>query len=297
MQNHTYQTYFLVDLLPTVLVVFVAPLLFILVVAILCLLIVLSCKKLSSLNCCKGDLRNLLYHVIKHVYKRILYKSQIHPKQFVIAGYRAPKWYNFWLFCLLYGTAAFAGAAFWDKFLLENSTTCNSFDPELACFSLPASRSDSPVDCSDTDYLTNNNLTEFICFKFTLDFVNATGAAGGIFFLSAVVVGSITVLLLKCSQGRNPKRKKWLRHSVTLVFQVLGFIITLAVPVILWSSPILGDLLYWSIGSILQTFAAIFLILVAITTPWYWFEKEGDKTSKTQQREQDPERGIEKDQL
>ena len=275
---------------------FVPTLLFIPVVAILYLykLIVFSCKKLSGVNCCKGDhsISNLFYHVIKHVYKRILYKSRTHPKQFVVAGYRAPKWYIFWLFGLLYGTAAFAGAVFWDNFLLEESTTCNSNDPELACFSFPASLSDYPLNCSDTEYLTNNNLTEFVCFKFTLDFGNASGAAGGTFILSAVVLGTITVLLLKCSQGRNPKGKKWLRRTVTIILQVLGFMITLAMPVILFFAPILGDLLYRSVESILQTFAAIFLVLVAITTPWYWFEKEGGKDK------QDPaEKGIEMDQL
>ena len=268
MHNLTYQTYLVIDIVPTLLVIFAAPVLFIPVLGILCLYkLIRRCSYKNLLG--DKSFVGLFEFLGKYaLIDMILHRSKAYPQQFVVAGFRAPKSYIFWLFSLLYGTAAFAGARFWDNFLLQESTTCNPADTELSCFSFPANLYDYPVDCSDTEYFTDNNLTEFICFKFTLDFGNASGAAGGTLVLTFLVITIITVNILKCS---NAKYSTLPQRIVIIAVQIVGIIVTLTMPVILYFTPILGDLVYRSIDSILQLIAVIMLVLIVMTTPWCLF--------------------------
>ena len=70
-----------------------------------------------------------------------------------------------------------AGGSFWYKFLFEKSYAICSTNTNFACFSMQPNITTPRLDCSNTSYLQENNITSVICYRYAYDLNTATGAA------------------------------------------------------------------------------------------------------------------------
>ena len=189
-----------------------------------------------------------------------------------VFGFKASRIYIYWLFGYLVQVSGAVFLVFWDDFLLEESNDCKPNDIDLTCFSSDASSSDLPLNCSDTHYLEENNITSFTCFKFVFNIGKASGSAVGIFTIANIIVTIITWITLHVSNG------KWYRRLCTYLMQcallaasaALFYVFLLAVPSTLIE---LLERLHYSTLKIIAVFAILFYCIVI---PWFACEKIKD---------------------
>ena len=106
---------------------------------------------------------------------------------------------------------------FWDYFLFEDSHICST-DPNLACFPANPNMTTPRLDCSDTGYLEDNNITTIICYRYVFRLSQATGSALGIITIDALVIIIITLLLFKVSNGSGwNKRRAVLAIAIQII--------------------------------------------------------------------------------
>ena len=174
-------------------------------IMILCYFFSYRCKECTNKKC-TYDPKQLTEWMItattEYVFNKLLKKEAENGEKvkpvYKVCGFKAPCWYRYWLFVMLYQLFGVEWLEFWENFPLLKSYACTS-NPILSCFSSNASASDLPLDCSNTTYLEYLNITSFICYKFTYDIGKAAGPAVGIFTTAGTCVAIITFIVLKAS--------------------------------------------------------------------------------------------------
>ena len=116
-----------------------------------------------------------------------------------------------------------AWVLFWDIFLFQETHSCST-NADLACFPAYPNMTTPRLDCSDTSYLEDNNITSVICYRFVFRLGLATGAAFGEVTTITMIIATITLLLLKVSNG-----SEWNKHRAVLTIAIQ--IITVAIAV------------------------------------------------------------------
>ena len=208
----------------------------------------------------------LIENFPKFVFGKFL-KEKDDDGAYVIFGFKAPKYYIFWLFSVLFQLLGITVLLFWQVFLLEESYMCRT-DELLDCFSSNASGSDLPLDCSNTIYLDENNITSFTCYMFVFRLEEASGAALGIFTIAEILFTIVTWLLLKVSNGKAGTR---FQKGLTILIQMAGIIGTTTGYLI-----IIFVIASRRFGSVRSIFEIILLYLTTVScfsTPWWGFTK------------------------
>ena len=190
--NMSFIQYAAIDFFPSILVVLGAPLLFPFVLAGLIIYHIIRKYVLKTLLK-RWSLLDIFERASRNFFDKILYRSKKYPEQYVVSGYRAPRWYIYWLFSLLYGIITFSVALFWDNYFIKETTVCENSNKDQACFSMPQEYSDInwyayPLTSCEAE--ANNSL---LCFEFAFNLGKATGAAGGVFVAASLILTIITI--------------------------------------------------------------------------------------------------------
>ena len=222
--------------------------------------------------------------VVERVFDRILkkHRSQEEKNVYEVLNYKAPPFYNkLLLFTLVYLIIG-AIAQFWDEFLLEESYDCTT-DRFTCCFDEDL-KSTQRLDCSNTSYLKDNNITSVVCYKFAFKLSSASASALGLVTSIVVSIFVITWCLLIISKGTRRTRY---RTVLTVLIQIFAVLIVLTVTVILYLNKIQSHSaiinfssshrLFSSYGlvskSIEISLISSLLLIYIIALPWYKFEK------------------------
>ena len=194
-------------------------------------------------------------------------------KVYIVLNYKAPREYTVQLFMYMIQLTGLALAQFWDDFLLEESYTCSP-NPSIACFRTLTHPViyNQRLNCSDTNYLRENNITSVICYRFVLNLATATGSALGLVTTTALIVYIITLLLLKVSKGIS---KKWWSYLTTILIQIILVILTITLTVFLCIYHAKITSTYLSEFNVITKDCIIgFIITTSIYRfPWYHFKK------------------------
>ena len=140
--------------------------------------------------------------VIEQVFSTMLNTNtdRAGKKVYTILNYQVPERYKVLMLAVVLTLMGVAWVVFWDRFLFEKSHICST-DPDLACFPANPNMSTPRLDCSDTSYLEDNNITSIICYRFVYILGTSIGTALGIVVTTALVIIIINLLLLKLSNG------------------------------------------------------------------------------------------------
>ena len=205
---------------------------------------------------------------MEHVFDRILKKhsSQEEGNVYIVLDYQAPHNYTNLLFFTFVCVIVNAIAHFWDDFLFEESYDCST--KSFICCYRPNQISSSHLDCSNINYLNNNNITSVICYRFVFRLGTATGSALGIVGTIAMTIFAITWCILKISKG---SRATQCRAMLTLFFQVTTTLIVLAATMLLFLSKMIVN---FNTISLFKGYPITILIIVYIVSfPWKAFKK------------------------
>ena len=125
-------------------------------------------------------------------------------KVYTLLNYKIPDIYIFGLFITVLNLLGVASVQFWDNFLFEESHGCTT-DRTLYCFRNLPGLNTPRLDCSNTSYLENNNITSVICYRLVLSLGTATGSALGVVTTTALIIYLLTLLILKVSKGKSDR--------------------------------------------------------------------------------------------
>ena len=169
-----------------------------------------------------------------------------------------------------------AGKTFWNVYLFEKSYICGT-DPKLACFPAQPNLTTPRLDCSDTSYLEDNNITSIICYRYAYNLSGATGAALGIIVIDALFIIIIgTVILLKLSNGSEWTKR---RGVLTVSFQItIVAVVAVCIAILVFMFPTTGNhTIENQILIIAQNAFTLYLLLYStVLFPWWSFKKMKD---------------------
>ena len=155
---------------------------------------------------------------------------------YTILDYKVSKRYKVMMLATALSLIGVAGGLFWHQFIFENSNIICSTDPDLACFPAQPNLTTPRLDCSDTSYLEEHNITSVICYRYAYNLGKAVGAALGltaVHVLFTIII--INLLLLKVSNG-----SEWTKCRAVLTVAIqLTTVTILAVSIALLSYLIL----------------------------------------------------------
>ena len=238
-----------------------------------------NCEKVK--NCLKENLKEGINSIVQTVFDKFLEKSTCActcsgERFYTVSGYKAPQCYTTVLFLVLLLLIPTAILQFCDLFFFEQALGCTVNN--LACCYDKEQKIPQRLNCSNTSYLEDNNITSVICYRFTLRPGISIGSALGIISLIGFFISIVNVVLLKCSNGN--KTICW-RAACTLVIQFVAVLIALGVTI--------GMCVYYQKHThpikakfrITQVYpAGITLIIYILIFPWWQFEKLGDKKNE-----------------
>ena len=218
----------------------------------------------------------------KYVFGRFLKKHDAgrdREPETIVFGFKAPESYDNWLLCQIVQLSGLALLVFWEDVLLQVSYVCTTEDPGLACFPSGASGSDLPLDCSNTDYLEQNNITSFKCYKFVFAIATASRSALGVLTIGGIFAALVTWFMLKLSNGKSGTRtRKWITTGIKLLgafgTPILFYMLVNTIPAV-------SHTLYGTVYSGFKTSAVYWLILSVFTIPSHKFEKIEDNTERS----------------
>ena len=212
--------------------------------------------------------------LIKHVFSSMLNKQRNRNGKtvYTILDYKVPKSYKVMMLAIAISLIGVAGKSFWSVFLFGKSNICST-DPKLACFPAQPNLTTPRLDCSDTSYLEDNNITSIICYRYGYNLSGATGAALGIIVIDALFIITITVILLKLSNG-----SEWTkcRAVLTVSFQItIVALIPVYIAVLVYLFPTAGNhTIENQIFIIIQNAFVLYTILYStVLFPWWSFKK------------------------
>lgn len=189
--------------------------------------------------------------------------AKVHNK-FVFFGYVVPDGFLRQLSLLILLLSGYAGAAFFETFLVKDTTICDETNPRLACFLSTAKMHDRPLNCSNiSSYNGPNSTVE--CYEFVFDINGGAAAAGGIFTMASIAITAYGWIIIKISGGRHVLR--W-RCIATFSFQFASVFVMSATAFL----PLLVS--NYTPNLYLNVCAFWLIALCAINMPWMQFHKE-----------------------
>ena len=167
--------------------------------------------------------------LIKHIFSTMLnnYIDKSGKQIYTILNYKVPERYKVMMLAMMFSMTGAGGLIFWDIYLFEDSYTCST-DPDLACFPAQPNITTPRLDCSNTSFLEDRNISSIICYRLVYKLGQATGGALGIITTNVLFIVVITVLLLKVSSGSEWNKR---RAMLTIAIQITIVVITLVVTV------------------------------------------------------------------
>ena len=257
----SYLGYFLSGTIPPALV------LFLLLVGYAIAVIVCRCKDAKLPNC------NLEFF-IENAFEKILkyHKEDENGKVYIVFNHKASAQFKNWLFQLLVDVIAVALIQFWEQFLLRESRICIT-SPGLSCFPVYPKMNAQQLDCSNTSYLEENNITSVICYRFAYRLGPAAGSAIGIITMTAVAVFLFIWLMFCCSDKTiECKHQKCLLKGIQIAAALVALVVIFVSGLLIVGS---------SSSSLKQVTAGIKYFLIAFMVPknilyfsWLEFEKK-----------------------
>ena len=217
--------------------------------------------------CKKQWIQDKCNAVVEHVFDKLLKKES---NEYYILNYKAPANYTNLLFFTLVFVAVSATVQFWDDFLYEETSDCIT-KSYTCCYGLNQNTTQH-VDCSNTSYLEDNNITSIICYQFVFRLGTAAGSALGIIATNALVILIITYSLLKLSDGSNGKGL--CRGAITVLIQIGTVLVVLTATVLLCIYNVASNPESAFIKKILEIYPIGLLIsLYTVLFPWRNFVK------------------------
>ena len=218
------------------------------------------------------------HFLIKQVFSTLLNKciDKSGKQIYTILNYRVPERYKVMMLAMALSMLGAGGVTFCDIYLFEDSYICST-DPNLACFPAYPNLTTPRLDCSDTNYLEDNNITSVICYRLVYKLGQATGGALGTIAINVLFIIIITVLLLKVSNGSESNKR---RAVLTIAIQITIVVIMLIS--VVFQIKVLPAPVYFTHekGIILFVASASFEYIIMYSTvlfPWWSFSKINDK--------------------
>ena len=211
--------------------------------------------------------------LIKSVFSTMLNKHgyRAGKKVYTILNYKVPVRYNVLMLAMALSLMGVAGVEFWDHFLFENSHVCSTV-PDLVCFPTYPNMTTPRLDCSDTTYLEDNNITSVICYRIVYRLGPATGSALGIITINALLIIILTLLLLKVSNGSEWNKR---RAVLTVAIQITTVVITVGLVIKVYINRTMIS--YTNEKLIIRTvtngFMTYTIIYSTVLFPWWSFKK------------------------
>ena len=215
--------------------------------------------------------------LIKHIFSTMLnnYIDKSGKQICTILNYKVPERYKVMMLAMMFSMTGAGGMIFWDIFVFEDSYTCST-DPDLACFPAYPSITTPRLDCSNTSYFEDNNITSVICYRSVFKQGQATGGALGTIAMNALYITFITVLLLKVSNG-----SEWNKHRavLTIAIQITIVVITLVFIVLTCfiPAPVTSTLEKRHIFLMASQSFNYTILYSTVLFPWWSFSKINDK--------------------
>ena len=209
---------------------------------------------------------------------------------YTILNYKVPERYKVLMLAIVLSLIGIAALVFWNTFLFEESHICGT-DPYLACFPAYPSMSTPRLDCSDTSYLKDNNITSIICFRYAYRVSAATGSALGIITFDALFIIIINLLLLKVSNGSG-----WSKRRAVLTVAIQITIVALIAVYLGIQSYLFPTLESYTIEKKITTlmingFVTYTIFYSTVLFPWWSFKKikndEYDKEEDNKENDED----------
>lgn len=169
------------------------------------------------------------------------------------------------LYVMVLNLIGVALVQFWDDFLIEESRGCNT-DAQLACFPLFPDMDTPRLNCSDTSYLVNNNITSVVCYRLVYKIGTATASALGVVTITGLTIYIFNLIFVKLSKIKL----KWKRHLAVLIVHIILTVVVIAVTVVICyfqfgSSPTRAD----QAADILKNLYVCFALMISIAyNPW-----------------------------
>ena len=222
-QNYTF--YFILEYLP--------PIIFFVLGTALSLLLIPVQLLLNRSPKLKRYVKTQL--LIKHIFSTMLnnYIDKSGKQICTILNYKVPERYKVMMLAMMFSMTGAGGMIFWDICAFDDSYICST-DPDLACFPAYPSITTPRLDCSNTSFLEDNNITSVICYRPTFKLGQATGGALGTIAMNVLYIMFITVILLKVSNGSEWNKR---RAVLTIAIQITIVVITLVVTVSIFFLP------------------------------------------------------------
>ena len=177
---------------------------------------------------------------LKLIYGKEVSKQEVkgEPTVYSICGRHVRSWLLAVLFLVVMFVCSCTLIAFWNTFLVDESTKC---DPSMDCFALNLTTtsliSEEPLE-NCTDYQDNHYAIH--CYKFVFNYASALGNAGGVLVLASVIMNVQAGLWVGASSQRS-KVAWWCGViAVTIANMVCG-IVLLATPFLVFLVPLFRD--------------------------------------------------------
>ena len=165
-----------------------------------------SKKHPNAKHCFDRITRTVTEPIIETVFSAMLKNStnEDGEKVYTIFNYKVPKVYKLHLFAIVLNLIGVASMQFLEDFVFEESHICST-DPQLACFRSFPNMSTPRMDCSNTSYLEDNNITSVICYRYVFRVGIATGSALGLVTTTALIFYPINLIIIMVSQIMRTK--------------------------------------------------------------------------------------------
>ena len=153
------------------------------------------------------------------------YTDKDGKKAHSISNYKVPENYISGLMVIVLNLFQVAFTQFLDKFLFEETQGCTA-DKTLDCFPSNAALDTQRLDCSNTSYLMDNNITSVICYRLVLNLGLATGSALGTVTTTALAIYLLTFFILKVSNRKCDRIscRVWITISIKIFLAIAIFI-------------------------------------------------------------------------
>ena len=138
--------------------------------------------------------------IVEPVFSFML-KSYTGKKINSILNYKVPEEHILGLLIIVLNLFQVAFSQFLDNFFFKETHGCTA-DTTLDCFPSNAALDTQRLDCYNTSYLMENNITSVICYRLVLNLGTATGSALGTVTTTALIIYLLALLILKVSNGK-----------------------------------------------------------------------------------------------
>lgn len=216
-------------------------------------------KRIPCWTCIFGGLKLVYGHQLsecEHPHKTNVY---------IICGRHVKPWLLIVLFMVVIFVCSCTVVAFWCEFLIDESSHC---DTSMDCFAIRPGggviQQEPLENCTEYE---NDNYT-IHCFRFSFDYADALGDAGGVLILATVIMNIQAGLWI----GASSQEKKWAWYLAVAGVTVLNVVVEvglIALPLIVHLVPLFKDKVINTDRNAVQfyTYWATFLCAFTISGP------------------------------